>query len=638
MIRGERGHVGESKCESCAPRRRWQDGRVPRRLADRAPRDAQSHNVAVTEQAQLTDAQRVERAIGRIRWGAAALALLLGPQFPNLSLEGVIALGVTVAAYNIAALRASRAARSLQHHARVARLAFAADLVALSIAMFLFSSDPLWTTFMLGPVVIVGAAFRFGRSGALAATAVLGSAYVAVVAFRVVAFDLPADVPRVAFHLAVYLLTAILVERLQRDVTSVRLEREDLIRRLERRVAEDAAVAQATRIVARMPLSEDIVPALLRASRAVFRFDRATVFIADERAGTYVPLHRLVESEVDGAPPRIPIGEGLIGAALAAEQPLLVPNVLDDPRYEPRPGEQPRSVILVPLRVGGRPVAALSLSRALPDEFAADDLRLAETVASLVAQVLENRRLFDEASAAEALRAMDRLKDEFLAMVSHELRTPIQVVRSALELMASGKAVSNERLTAQAMRALRRLSRTVEDLLDLAQLQEARIELVREFTRPEALLADVAAAHELMAGERGQTLEVRSDPRLPELFVDRRRMSQVLGNLVANAIRYAPPRTAIVLGAEQRETEVCFAVSDAGPGIPASERQAVFEKFYRRRETSQLAGGSGLGLAIAKSLVDLHGGRIWVEDAAAGGSSFVVAMRPEPALSPVIGR
>jgi signal transduction histidine kinase len=588
--------------------------------------------VRVTGNQDLVDAQRVERAIARVRWGAAALALLLGPQFPNLSLDAVLGLGVAIAAYNLVALRASAAARSMGQHARVARLAFAGDLAALSVAMLLFSSDPLWTTFMIGPLVIVAATFRFGRAGTIAATGVLGSAYASVVAFRVAAFGYPADVPRVAFHLAVYGLTAVLVERLQRDMAAVRAEREDLIERLRRRVAEDAAVTQATRIVAGMPLSDEIVPALLRASRAVFRFDRATVFVADEAAGEYRPLHRLVETGDDPAAPapRIPIGAGLIGATLAAERPLLIENVLDDPRYQARPGEHARSVILVPLRVGGRPFAVLSLSRALPDVFVPDDLRLAETVASLVAQVLENRRLFDEASAAEALRAMDRLKDEFLAMVSHELRTPIQVVRSALELLGSGRAGDRERIVAQGTRGLQRLSRNVEDLLDLAQLQEARIELSRELLRPDALLSEVAAAHELMAGERAQTLRVECAVEGMAVLADRRRMSQVLGNLVANAIRYSPASTTIRIVATRAGDEVRFAVIDEGPGIPAAERQRVFDKFYRLRATRDLAGGSGLGLAIAKSLVDLHGGRIWVEDGSAGGSAFVVAMRAEP--------
>ncbi|MGH2471375.1 MAG: GAF domain-containing sensor histidine kinase [Candidatus Limnocylindria bacterium] len=592
--------------------------------------------MAETTDQALVEAQRVERAIARVRWGGVGLALLLGPQFPNLSLDAVLALGISIAGYNLVTVRASSRARSLESHARVAQLAFAADLAALSVAMLLFSNDPLWTTFMIGPLVIVGATFRFGRPGTLAATGVLGSAYVGVVAFRVAAFGYPADLPRVAFHLAVYVLTAVLVERLQRDVATVRRQREELIQGLERRVAEDAAIAQATRIVAGVPLSDEIVPALLRASRAVFRFDRATVFVADEGAGEYRPLHRLVETSDVAAPPapRIAVGTGLLGAALAADRPLLVPNVLEDPRYEPRAGDQARSVILVPLRVGGRPIATLSLSRALPDMFVAEDLRLAETVASLVAQVLENRRLFNEASAAEALRAMDRLKDEFLAMVSHELRTPIQVIRSALELLASNRTQNRERLVEQATRGLQRLSRTVEDVLDLAQLQETGIELTRELVQPESLLAEVAAAHELMAAEHGHVLRVGDDGEAPAVLVDRRRMSQVLGNLVANALRYSSPRSNVRLSATLHGDEVRFAVSDEGPGIPESERERVFDKFYRLRATRQMAGGSGLGLAIAKSLVELHGGRIWVEDALDGGSAFVVAVHAERAGVP----
>src|SRR6185503_2340678 len=104
-------------------------------------------------------------------------------------------------------------------------------------------------------------------------------------------------------------------------------------------------------------------------------------------------------------------------------------------------------------------------------------------------------------------------------------------------------------LVEQATRGLQRLSRTVEDVLDLAQLQETGIELARELVVPESLLAEVAVAHELMAAEHGHVLRIEDSSDAARVLVDRRRMLQVLGNLVANALRYSPPRTAIHLAA-----------------------------------------------------------------------------------------
>lgn len=581
----------------------------------------------------LVEAQQVERAIARVRWGAAALAIVLGPAFPNLSVVGVYALGAFIVAYNLATLWTSARARSVAEHRRIAAAAFAGDLGALSAAMLLFSSDPLWTTFILGTVVITAGAFRFGTAGTVAATIVISGAYLAVSAYRAATFGFAFVPERALFHVSIFVLTAVLLDRSLRDAWQLRGEREELIVRLERRVHEDAAIAQVMRIVARVPSASAVVPAVLEASREVFRFDRATVFVADEALGEYRVLYRLVGDAAAGAmpPPRLRLGEGLIGAAIAQERALLVPNVLADPQYvapapqdAPRSTEVPRSVILVPLQVGGRPVAVFSLSRALPNAFGADDLRLAETVAGLIAQVLENDRLFAEASEAEALRVTGRLKDEFLASVSHELRTPLTVIGGSLELLAAGRPENAERLIAQARRNVDRLQYTVQELLDLAQLQQASIELDREHVPCDALLAEAAAAVEVIAERRGQRIVTEVEPALPAAFVDRRRIQQVLGNLLTNAVRYAPEHSTITLRASADGDRLQLSTIDEGAPIPAAERERLFDKFYRRPEHRQTQGGTGLGLAIAKTLVELHGGTITVGSGAVAGNVFLV--------------
>ncbi len=575
----------------------------------------------------LLEAKGVERTIARIRWGAAALDILVGPFFPNLWLPGVFLLGVAIMAYGIAILRASEREVSLERHRRIAAISFGCDLTVLVTALFLFSSDPAWITYLIAMVVIITGAFRFGSAGTWSATIVSSVAYLAVAAFRQIEFGFVTGPERVLFTLSVFGLTGILLDRGLRELRQLRDEREGLITNLQRRVAEDAAIEQVMRIVAAIPSADAIIPAVLRASRDVLRFDRATVFIADDDLGEYRPLYRLAGDATiaDVPPPRLRLGEGLLGTAMTGGSTLLVRNLLADPRYvKVRPDEPARSVVLVPLRIRARTVAVFSLSRSLPDAFGADDVRLAETIAGLIAQVLENERLFAEASQTQALRAADKLKDEFLATISHELRTPITVIGGSLELLAQGRSADTEGLIAQARRHVERLDRTVQDLLDLAHLQETRMALEREYVSPNVLLNEAAGAHAVLAAQRGQAIAVAANGAPPLAYVDRRRMQQILGNLVANAVRYAPERSTITLGASAGDGRLRLTVSDEGQAIPDSERARLFDKFYRRPSHRDEPGGSGLGLAIAKTLAELHGGTVLVEDHAPTGNTFVV--------------
>ena len=282
-------------------------------------------------------------------------------------------------------------------------------------------------------------------------------------------------------------------------------------------------------------------------------------------------------------------------------------------------------------------LSVLVLTAILVERVLRDHLRVRaereDLIVRLEHQIAENERLFAEASEAQALREMDRLKDEFLAVVSHELRTPLTVISGSLELLARRghrPEADERRLIAQAERHVQRLQRSVEDLLDLAQLQEAKIELQREFVPVSAILTEVAAAYEPLILAKSQPLRIAPPDGVPPVLVDRRRLQQILGNLVQNASRYSPEGTTIQVCAEREGDEVRFVVEDEGPGIPVEERERVFDKFYRGEGTKRTTSGTGLGLAIARQLVEMHGGRIWVAERPGGGARFVVAIPHEP--------
>ena len=158
-----------------------------------------------------------------------------------------------------------------------------------------------------------------------------------------------------------------------------------------------------------------------------------------------------------------------------------------------------------------------------------------------------------------------------------------------------------------------------------ARLEEGQIALEKEDLDPVALVRDVVADHAVLAKQRKQwiSLDVDTDP--PHVVADRSRIQQALANVIVNAIRYAPMGTPILVAAHRSGDAMRIEVRDHGPGIPAQDRQRIFDKFFRG-QTADGTPGSGLGLAIAKSLVTLHGGTLVYEENPGGGAAFVTSL------------
>jgi signal transduction histidine kinase len=159
----------------------------------------------------------------------------------------------------------------------------------------------------------------------------------------------------------------------------------------------------------------------------------------------------------------------------------------------------------------------------------------------------------------------------------------------------------------------------VTDLLDMAKLQNGRLKLALQPLNLADVAADVAATMRPLTDSKGQHLELHFQPGIPPAYADRRRVEQVLNNLLSNAQRYTPKGSQICLGIEQARAGLLVSIRDNGPGLTSAEQAHVFERFYRGQHAK---GGTGLGLAIARSLVELHGGRIWVESQPGAGSTF----------------
>lgn len=224
---------------------------------------------------------------------------------------------------------------------------------------------------------------------------------------------------------------------------------------------------------------------------------------------------------------------------------------------------------------------------------------------------------------AAELENVERLRRDLVANVSHELKTPISALRAHLENLLDGVEEPDAATIAVMLDQSERLGRLVEQLLDLSRLESGDVPLEREPVVLRPLVDRVL--RELEVGRPGHGVVVTNDVAgdLPPLDADRERVHQVLFNLLDNAMRFTPPVGAVTVSSIRRGDQCEVSVQDTGPGIPPEHRPFVFERFYRVDPSrSRGDGGTGIGLTIARSVVEAHGGRIWVDAAPAGGSAF----------------
>jgi signal transduction histidine kinase len=309
-----------------------------------------------------------------------------------------------------------------------------------------------------------------------------------------------------------------------------------------------------------------------------------------------------------------------------------------------------------PLMLEGRFIGKVSIGNK-PGGFSRTDVSLLAVFAAQAAIAVRNARIYTElqqlASGLEAkvqartaemeatnreladshdrLRELDELKSDFLGNVSHELRTPLAAIQGFVDNLLDG--ITGPLTGKQRHYLIRvhdnveRLTRMVSDLLDLTRIEARKIELAPRAVDPGEWVAE--AVEELRPLARARTIQVALEVAgCPPVWGDPDKLHQVLTNLLSNALKFTPPGGRVTVTAAPEPGGLArLAVHDTGLGIPPDQRERVFDKFYQLgRVDGGRPSGSGLGLTIARHLVDLHGGRVWVEDGPQGGSTFVVLL------------
>jgi K+-sensing histidine kinase KdpD len=301
--------------------------------------------------------------------------------------------------------------------------------------------------------------------------------------------------------------------------------------------------------------------------------------------------------------------------------------------------------LCVPVALGSEGRAALLAWRSGSSRFSEADVSLLSSIAQQIAGGVRLALLYErEKDRASHFQERERLERDLLSLVSHDLRTPLTAIRTCVDALSDGNGVSTpasaraelfSKLVNNIDRNADRLSSMVDDLLDMARLRSGRVTLDLSPANMGELLEDLAATalHHINTHNHEITLDLpaRDGARWERLtcVVDRRRIEQVVLNLVTNAQKYAPPGTPITLGATERNGEVRIFVRDSGPGISEQEQQRIFDRFYTGPDASRNGGTAtslGLGLAIARSIVEMHGGRMWVTSRPGSGSTFSFAL------------
>jgi signal transduction histidine kinase len=274
----------------------------------------------------------------------------------------------------------------------------------------------------------------------------------------------------------------------------------------------------------------------------------------------------------------------------------------------------------------------------LGDEgFSQDDIQIASTLAAQAAIAIENARLLAELKHAyDDLAELDELKSNFVSIASHELRTPLAVIlgyASFLRDEVSGEAGEQVDIVLQSALRLRAL---IDDMVNLRHVDTGEVQLERDVFSATELVREVADEFGQVAMAKQQTLrlDIPDDPL--RIDADRQKIYLVLANLLSNAIKFTSSRGRVQVSALKKGDEIWITVMDTGIGIPERDYNHIFDRFYQVEPSlTRHYEGMGLGLSIAKSMVELHKGRIWVESVVGKGSRFTVALPVSPfAIAP----
>jgi signal transduction histidine kinase/ActR/RegA family two-component response regulator len=327
---------------------------------------------------------------------------------------------------------------------------------------------------------------------------------------------------------------------------------------------------------------------------------------------------------------RIDLDETLVGRAAKQRHPIAVPD-LDKVRLDPHTqilyDDGWRSLVAVPMLREDQIVGSLIVRRKRTGHFSEETLDLLETFASQSALALLNARLFRELEEQSVeLELASTHKSEFLASMSHELRTPLNAVLGFSEVLLEQMFGEINERQEEYLRDIhgsgQHLLELLNEILDLSKVEAGRMELEYGSFDLRTLLELATSMLRERATLHGIDLRVDTEDDLGAVYSDELRLKQVVLNLVTNAVKFTGDGGSVVVRAERHGPEIVITVTDTGVGVPEADRERIFESFQQGGRGSSREEGTGLGLTLSRRLVELLGGRMWLDSEVGRGSTF----------------
>jgi signal transduction histidine kinase len=286
-----------------------------------------------------------------------------------------------------------------------------------------------------------------------------------------------------------------------------------------------------------------------------------------------------------------------------------------------------RTLLGVPLLREGSPIGVLLLQRSVVQAFSDKEIQLAETFADQAVIAFENARLFDEIQdKSRQLAEASKHKSQFLANMSHELRTPMNAILGYTELIMDniyGEPSEKMRGVLTCVQSNgKHLLGLINDVLDLSKIEAGQLTLTLSDYSVKDIVHSVFISVESLAKNKKLALNIELPQKILAAHGDERRLTQVLLNLVGNSLKFTD-KGEVTIKTEAANGPFTIAVRDTGPGIAEEDQRKIFEEFQQAdSSTTKEKGGTGLGLAISKRIVEMHGGRLWVDSQLGHGSTF----------------